>query len=62
LEPGSQFAEVFDRAQQERLSRIQQSRGGPVINFRGHEAERLNPNGKEMNRHPATPLGRKAVI
>jgi hypothetical protein len=49
--------ELFDRAQQDRLSRIQQSGGGLVVNFRGHEAEHLNPNGKDMNRHPATPVG-----
>jgi hypothetical protein len=38
LEPGSQFVEFFDGAQQDRLSRIQQSCGGPVVNFRGYEA------------------------
>jgi hypothetical protein len=48
-EPGSQFAEFFDGAQQDRLSCIQQGRRGLVVNLRGHEAERLDPNGEKMN-------------
>jgi hypothetical protein len=57
LKSGSQFVELFHGAQQDRLSRIQQSGGRLIVNFRGHEAEHLNPNGKDMNRHPATPVG-----
>jgi hypothetical protein len=58
-QPSSQLAEFFDRTQEDLLSCVQQRRGSPVVNLRGHHAECLDPNSEKMNRHPAAPPGRR---